>query len=90
MAPPSSSHDLHPEHGARFVLSRVGPETPVRYRVQVFLPDDLLESALRWDDEGAARLEPPLADLWVHDEALKLARVLKRDPRPEMTRWRGR
>jgi hypothetical protein len=52
---------------------------------------------LRWIDDHAqleAAAEQSVMDheelAWAHTEALKLARVLHRDPRPHMLRWRGR
>ncbi len=86
----SSSQDLHPRHGARFVLVRVEASKPVRYQVQIYLPDQVVETVLCLDEDGDAHVDPGLADPWAQAELLKLARVLKRDPRPEMTRWRGR
>jgi len=85
-----SSGDLHPEQGGRFVFTRQGEASAALYRVEVFLPQGRkLESRLRWDDEGRAELDPPLPDAWAHDESLKLARVLHKDPRPRLSRWRG-
>lgn len=92
-----SSQDLHPSDGARFAFSRTS-ESPVRYDFTVYLPGTTsLRGTLDWDDQGGALLtevEPrtwsEVGDPWVRDEALKLARVLKRDPKSSMTRWRGR
>lgn len=85
-----SSDDLHPRHGARFVLSRRGDTEPPAYTVEVFLPARvLLRSVLTWTDTGAAQLEPPLPDEWAHTEALKLARVLRKNPRERLSRWRS-
>ena len=83
----SSSDDLHPQSGARFVFERVDEE-PQRYRVRVYLPDDLLESTLAWEGERA-RFEPALPQGWASDEATKLARVLHRTPATRLVRWRG-
>jgi hypothetical protein len=88
-----SSQDLHPTTGARFVFDRVGEG----YAVVIYLPGGLRWSGhLAWTDAGAT-LEPdpdqpspntePLA--WAHEEALKLARTLRRTPKPHMVRWRG-
>lgn len=86
----SSSRDLHPAHGGRFVLTRVGADDPLEYQVAIHLPEGRrLDARLRWVD-GRPRLEPPLPDPWAEDETLKLARVLGRAPRPSLTRWRGR
>jgi len=85
-----TSADLHPKHGARFVLTRIA-ETPLAYRIEVYLPNACrLESTLSWDEGGQAHLCPTLADSWAHDETLKLARVLKRSPRERLLRWRDR
>jgi hypothetical protein len=89
VAPAGSQMD--PQHGGRFVLTREGDAMPPVYGVEVFLPGGVrLASVLRWD--GAARpvLDPPLSDTWAHDETLKLARVLSKDPKPRLTRWRSR
>lgn len=98
-----SSRDLHPATGARFAFDRVDSTlelgaAPV-YAVRVYLPEGRGWAAtLAWDD-GQATLAPvaeqpepgPTAEeqAWVEAEALKLARVLHRDPRPHMLRWRG-
>ena len=90
-----SSRDLHPSTGARFAFDRRSDaaDEPV-YQVRVFLPEGRCWAAtLRWLD-GRAELEPtdegPEPDDldWVRAEALKLARVLHRDPRQHMLRGR--
>lgn len=84
----TSGADLHPATGARFVFEREDGEPP-RYRVHVYLPEArTLECALAWDD-GVARIEPLPDDAWVAAEIVKLARVLHRDPKSRLTRWRG-
>lgn len=86
----SSSRDLHPSHGGRFVLTRVGSDDAVEYDVAIHLPEGRrLDARLRWI-EGQPQLEPPLPDAWAEGETLKLARVLRRTPRPSLMRWRGR
>lgn len=86
----SSSHDLHPTHGGRFVLTRVGDVDAPEYEVVIHLPEDRrLETRLSWTD-GQPGLEPALDDPWAQSETLKLARVLRRSPRASITRWRGR
>ncbi|MEM9454706.1 MAG: hypothetical protein AAGF11_11040 [Myxococcota bacterium] len=86
----SSSHDLHPAHGGRFVLTRVGSTDDPQYEVTIYLPEGRrLDTHLRWTD-GQAALDPTLADEWAQTETLKLARVLRRTPRASLTRWRGR
>ncbi len=87
-----SSRDLHPTTGARFAFDRLAEPEP-RYEVTIYLPE-----ARRWQGTlawraGCAELEPEPGDdeqlRWAHAEALKLARVLHRDPKPHMLRWRG-
>jgi hypothetical protein len=81
----ASSRDLRPRHGARFVFTR----SEAGYAVVIHLPDRELRTRLWWDDHGDSRLDPEPAVGWVREEAHKLARVLHRDPRATMTRWRG-
>jgi hypothetical protein len=86
----TSSRDLHPAHGGRFVLTRVGSSEVLEYEVAIHLPEGRrLEARLRWA-EGQPLLEPMLPDPWAQAETLKLARVLRRAPRPSLMRWRGR
>lgn len=83
-----SSDNLHPTRGGRFVLTRQSEEPPA-YDVVVYLPEDeTVQSVLSWD-EGVPSLHPPFESKWVHDETLKLARVLKRTPKTHLSRWRG-
>jgi hypothetical protein len=92
-----SSRDLHPKTGARFVFDRRATEPEPTYDLTIYLPEGRQWSgSLRWihtDPGGRAVLEPAAPDdhelAWAHAEALKLARVLHRDPRPQMVRWRG-
>ena len=80
-----------PDFGGRFVFTREGDGAPAVYRVEVFLSDGPpLATTLRWDDASRPQLDPPLVDEWARDETLKLARVLHKDPKPRLTRWRGR
>ncbi len=87
-----SSKDLHPTAGARFLFERSdgqGEGGGPTYRVRAYMPDKVVvETALRWED-GKAVLEPRPEDDWVAAEAEKLARVLKKDPKPRLLRWRG-
>ncbi|MCA9650704.1 MAG: hypothetical protein H6712_19505 [Myxococcales bacterium] len=84
----SSSRDLHPTNGGRFVLTRAHEEPP-EYEVVIHLPaGQRLDTRLRWED-GQAVLDPQLDDPWAEAETLKLARVLRRTPRASLTRWRG-
>ena len=85
----SSSCDLHPTNGGRFVLTRVG-EDPPEYVVAIYLPEgERMDTRLRWED-GQAMLDPSPGDKWARTEALKLARVLRRGTRTTLTRWRAR
>lgn len=85
-----SSDDLHPRSGGRFVFTRRETEDPPAYAVEVYLPGGrTLHASLSWTDEGRAELDPPLADAWAHAEALKLARVLRKNPKDRLSRWRG-
>jgi hypothetical protein len=80
-----------PDFGGRFVFTRTGDTMPAVYRVEVFLAGlPPVTTMLRWDESSRPQLEPPLADEWAQDETLKLARVLHKDPKPRLTRWRGR
>ncbi len=84
----TSNHDLHPDHGGRFVLTRVDTE-PVTYAVTVYLPEQRrLETTLAWDG-NRAELDPPLADPWAQAETLKLARAVRRTHPRSVTRWRA-
>lgn len=91
----ASSLDLHPRDGARFVFEREdeGDGSP-EYRVDIYLPEARrVGGRLSWDGEGAAVLQlddpaPSEDDAWVRDGGLKLARVLKRDPKQRIVRWR--
>lgn len=94
-----SSQDLHPTTGARFVFDRELDRDGEAYAVVIYLPGGLRWSGhLEWID-GRATLEPdpdqpsPTAPTevlaWAHEEALKLARTLRRTPKQHMVRWRG-
>lgn len=90
-----SSLDLHPTQGGRFVFTRralpgAAASGLGEYAVQVYLPAArLLTSCLQWDEAGHAALDPPLEDPWAHQEALKLARVLRQSPKDRLIRWRS-
>jgi hypothetical protein len=94
MAIEPSSRDLHPTTGARFVFDRRVDETEPVYDVAIYLPEGRRwTGSLRWLD-GRAQLEPEHSSAdqalaRASAEALKLARVLHRDPRPHMVRWRA-
>ncbi len=94
----SSSHDLHPKQGARFVFTRTSEDDPApneapneaRYAVDVFLPGtQRFTATLSWDERGKPQIEPAIDHDAVLDQLVKLARVLKRTPNPRMTRWRS-
>ena len=85
----TSSQELHPVAGARFVCERVTGEALV-YEVAVHLAGGQTHRAtLRWDGDGRAVAEPACADAWAQAELLKLARVLRHSQQPRLTRWRG-
>ncbi len=86
-----SSQDLHPSAGARFVFERAG--ATLTYDLQVYMPQGrTAKGSLRWTEGGLAQLvlveQPSAADEWIIEGALKLARVLERDPKAKMSRWR--
>lgn len=90
-----SSRDLHPTTGARFAFDRIASAPEPAYDVVIYLPAERTWSgSLRWIDDRAVLEPAPTSDddepiRWAHAEALKLARVLHRDPRPHLLRWRG-
>lgn len=88
--PNVADRDAIPDHGARFVFTREGDAAPVIYRVEVLVAGGpTLATSLRWDESDRPVLEPDMAEGWVRDETLKLARVLHKDPKPRLSRWRG-
>lgn len=86
-----SSADLHPKHGARFVVTRDGEgfDVEVYTGTERDVPPTVLRARLTFNDAGQPTLEPELDDAWVRDETLKLARVLKRGTKDRLSRWRG-
>ncbi len=91
-----SSKDLHPESGGRFVFERLSADADAaapRYRVNAYLPGQRSWSGeVHWVDEQAIVEGPEASDdelSWARAEVLKLARVLHRDPKPKLVRWRG-
>ncbi len=85
----SSSQELHPPTGARFVCERTDDPELV-YRVAVHVAGGHTHLAeLRWDAAGQAVAAPPCPDAWAQTELLKLARVLKHSQQARLTRWRG-
>ena len=94
----SSSNDLHPQSGARFVFVRDdgGAATP-QYRVTIHLAGGrTIEGRLEWregrgtldDDLDVSAGEDAMVD-WARAEALKLARAVRASGQPRLTRWRG-
>lgn len=82
----TSSQDLHPASGARFVCEREGDV----YRFAVHAAGGATwRGTLRWDADGRAVAEPACADAWAQAELLKLARVLKHGMPERLHRWRG-
>ncbi len=87
----SSSQDLHPTSGARYLFERQGDEADaLRYAVAIYVSDGArVSTTLRWDERGEAVLEPAVASDALRGELLKLARVVKRSGQPRLSRWRG-
>lgn len=94
MTPQSSSQDLHPRTGARFVFARDEAADSPRYALTIYLADGrTIVTTLVWS-EGRASLADESADGdetldWAREQALKLARVLKASGQVRLTRWRG-
>lgn len=85
----TSSLDLHPANGGRFILTRQSEEPP-EYSVAIYLPEGVrFDAQLRWEGSRAV-VDPPIDDEWAQAEALKLARAVRRGAKPELQRWRGR
>jgi hypothetical protein len=85
----TSSADLHPVTGARFVFERTS-EAPLVYRVTVYLPERREHRCVvTWSDAGAIQLDPAPDEAAVTDEIVKLSRVLRREPKSRLVRWRG-
>lgn len=85
----TSSGELHPVSGARFVCERLAGPSPA-YAVAVYAAGGATHRAeLRWDADGQAEATPPCPDPWAQAELLKLARVLKHSQQQRLTRWRG-
>lgn len=84
----TSSQDLHPKQGARFVFHRID-EAPLSYRVEVFLPETRRhETTMSWDEDGSPVLAPAVSEAAVREQLVKLARVLKRTKADRLSRWR--
>lgn len=79
----ASSQDLHPKTGARYVFESQGDG---RYAVTVYRPEGEKQAAVLTLDPEA--LEPEISPSWARAEVLKLARVLRREPREKLVRWR--
>lgn len=82
----SSSHELAPKHGARFVFLRQEQGETPSYRVEVhrvgLSPDVYSLSGVE------LAIHPTPADPRVGDAITKLARTLKRQPKARLIRWR--
>jgi hypothetical protein len=88
-----SSADLHPKTGARFVFERRGEA--LCYDVMIYLPAGRSwGGALQWRDGRSVIADEPGAEAvddalrWALAEAHKLARVLHREPKAKLSRWR--
>lgn len=87
MSAVTSSQEMHPVSGARFVCER--GEAGV-YQFVVYVAGGATHRGeLRWDAEGRAVAEPEVPEAWVQAEILKLARVLKHGQQARLIRWRG-
>lgn len=79
---------MHPTSGARFVFERV-TEAPLSYRVAVYLPGGRDHRCmLGWNESGALELDPLPTEAAVVGELVKLARVLRREAKSRVIRWR--
>ena len=88
----SSSQDLHPASGARYLFERQDDEAGAspRYAVAVYVADGTrVSTTLCWDERGEVVLEPTVASDALRGELLKLARVVKRSGQQRLSRWRG-
>jgi|GEM_PF-1122536 len=93
----SSSDDLHPRSGARFVFVRDESAQDPQYRVAIHLAGGrTIEGRLEWrdgrgtldDDIDVGPGEDAMVD-WARTEALKLARAVRASGQARLTRWRG-
>ena len=85
----SSSQELHPVAGARFICERTEAPTP-SYRISIHVAGGVTHHAeLSWDADGQVQVVPVVADAWAQSELIKLARVLKHSQQQRLTRWRG-
>lgn len=83
-----SSEALHPRFGARF-LFELREQNPLRYDLSVYLAGgETYRGSLGWDPQGQAELCGLDSGGWWREEALKLARVLRRQAKPSLLRWR--
>jgi hypothetical protein len=71
------------------VFLRAESDRGPAYDVEIWLPQTVHHARLAWDAAGRAELAPPCPDAWAQEEAVKLARVLHREPAARMVRWRG-
>ena len=85
----TSSQELHPVAGARFICERLDAPA-LAYQIVVYAAGGATHHAeLRWDAAGHAQLAPLVQDPWAQAELLKLARVLKHSQQQRLTRWRS-
>lgn len=83
-----SSEALHPRFGARF-LFELREQNPLRYDLSVYLAGgETRQGGLCWNEAGQAQLLELEGEGWWRDEALKLARVLRRQNKDSLLRWR--
>ncbi len=83
----TSSQELHPSSGARFLFELADDG---RYQVTVYHASGAtLHTWVSWSAEGVLQFDPPIEDAWSREEVIKLARVLHRERRTRLLRWRG-
>ena len=84
----SSSSDLHPTSGGRFVFEQMREE-PTHYDVGVYLPAGVeLHGKIRFAEDGESTIEIETDDPWVREQVEKLVRVLRRTKQQRIVRWR--
>jgi hypothetical protein len=86
----SSSSDLHPTSGGRFVFEQTR-EDRSRYDVGVYLPEGVEHhGSIRFAEDGESIVEIETDDPWVREQVEKLVRVLRRTKQQRIVRWRPR
>ncbi len=83
--------ERHPQHGGRFVLERAHDRSGLCYLARAHLADgSTLETMLELLQPEGIHFDPELEDhAWAREQLIKLARVLRRDPKHRLSRWRG-